>query len=33
VHVWDRDEFAADRIRITTEELEGERNDVAGLLP
>ena len=28
-----RDEFAADRIRITTEELEGERNDVAGLLP
>ncbi len=28
-----RDEFAAHRIRITTEELEGERNDVAGLLP
>jgi malate dehydrogenase len=27
------DEFAADRIRITTEELEAERADVAGLLP
>lgn len=28
-----RDEFAADRIRITTEELEAERADVANLLP
>jgi malate dehydrogenase len=28
-----RDEFAADRIRITTEELESERADVADLLP
>ena len=27
------DEFATDRIRITTEELEGERADVAALLP
>jgi malate dehydrogenase len=27
------DEFATDRIRITTEELEGERADVASLLP
>jgi len=27
------DEFAQDRIRITTEELESERNDVADLLP
>jgi malate dehydrogenase len=27
------DEFAAERIRITTEELEAERADVAGLLP
>jgi malate dehydrogenase len=27
------DEFASDRIRITTEELEAERADVAGLLP
>ena len=27
------DAFAADRIRITTEELEAERNDVADLLP
>jgi malate dehydrogenase len=28
-----RDEFAADRIRITTEELESERADVTDLLP
>jgi malate dehydrogenase len=28
-----RDEFASDRIRITTEELESERADVADLLP
>jgi len=27
------DEFASDRIRVTTEELEAERNDVADLLP
>jgi malate dehydrogenase len=27
------DEFAAERIRVTTEELEAERADVAGLLP
>ena len=27
------DEFATDRIRVTTEELEAERNDVADLLP
>ena len=27
------DEFATDRIRVTTEELESERNDVASLLP
>ena len=27
------DAFAADRIRITTEELEAERADVANLLP
>jgi len=27
------DEFASDRIRVTTEELESERNDVASLLP
>lgn len=27
------DEFAKERIRITTEELEAERSDVAGLLP
>jgi len=27
------DEFAADRIRVTTEELEAERDDVADLLP
>jgi malate dehydrogenase len=27
------DEFATDRIRVTTEELESERNDVADLLP
>jgi len=27
------DEFATERIRITTEELEAERNDVADLLP
>jgi len=27
------DEFATERIRVTTEELEAERNDVADLLP
>ena len=26
-------EFATDRIRVTTEELEAERSDVASLLP
>jgi malate dehydrogenase len=29
----DHDEFATERIRVTTEELESERNDVADLLP
>ena len=29
----DHDEFATDRIRVTTEELESERADVAALLP